>query len=170
MFEILEHLGMSKQCGSNGKLCRPRSDCSFSLIWVYTVCPDLSVQKLVSSEYNFISSSVLEKNLRLLMESVDEVSMDANKFVNFLRQYHKQQQAKQDYQRKRVRFLLTSLWYHIKKISQDITTSSTEALRVHHCQLHLNYTPINIFPGSGGSIIPWNQKLLKIWMCHETCI
>ena len=48
-------------------------------------------------------SSVLEKNLRLLMESVDEVSMDANKFVNYLRQYQKQQQAKQDYQRKRVR-------------------------------------------------------------------
>lgn len=39
------------------------------------------------------------------MDSVDEVSMDANKFVNYLRQYQKQQQAKQDYQRKRVRML-----------------------------------------------------------------
>ena len=38
------------------------------------------------------------------MESVDEVSMDANKFVNYLRQYQKQNLAKQDYLRKRVRF------------------------------------------------------------------
>ena len=52
----------------------------------------------------YVCSSVLEKNLRLLMESVDEVSMDANKFVNYLRQFQKQNLAKQDYQRKRVRF------------------------------------------------------------------
>ena len=35
---------MSKRCRWNGKQCRPCSDCS--LIWAYTVCPDLSVRKL----------------------------------------------------------------------------------------------------------------------------
>ena len=35
----------SKRCRQNGKQCRPLSDCS-SRSWVYTVCPDLSVQKL----------------------------------------------------------------------------------------------------------------------------
>jgi len=47
-------------------------------------------------------SSMLEKNLRLLMESVDEVSMDANKFVNYQRQYQKQHLAKTQYLQKRV--------------------------------------------------------------------
>lgn len=47
------------------------------------------------------TSSVLEKNLRLLMESVDEVSMDANKYVNYLRQAQKQNVAKLQYQQKR---------------------------------------------------------------------
>ncbi|WAR24144.1 EIF3H-like protein [Mya arenaria] len=36
------------------------------------------------------TSSMLEKNLKLLMESVDEVAMDANKYVNFQRQLQKQ--------------------------------------------------------------------------------
>ena len=36
----------SKRCRWNGKQCRPWSDCSRrSLIWVYIVCPDPSVQK-----------------------------------------------------------------------------------------------------------------------------
>ena len=37
-----------KKCSRNCKQCRPWSDFSFrsSLIWVCTVCPDLSVQKL----------------------------------------------------------------------------------------------------------------------------
>ena len=34
----------SKRCRGNCKQCRPWSDCS--LIWVCTVCPDLSVRKL----------------------------------------------------------------------------------------------------------------------------
>ena len=39
---------VSKRCRRNSKQCRPLSDCSLriSLIWVYTVCPDLSVRKL----------------------------------------------------------------------------------------------------------------------------
>ena len=39
---------MAKWCRLNGKQCRPWSDCfsRSSLIWVYTVCPGLSVQKL----------------------------------------------------------------------------------------------------------------------------
>lgn len=47
------------------------------------------------------TSSMLEKNLRLLMDSVDEVAMDANKFVNYQRQYQKQQIAKTQYLQKR---------------------------------------------------------------------
>ena len=37
-----------KRCRRNGKQCTLWSDCSFwsSLIWIYIVCPDLSVQKL----------------------------------------------------------------------------------------------------------------------------
>ncbi|KAH3698384.1 hypothetical protein DPMN_085904 [Dreissena polymorpha] len=45
---------------------------------------------------------MLEKNLRLLMESVDEVAMDANKFVNFQRQLQKQNMLKQQHIQKRV--------------------------------------------------------------------
>ena len=55
------------------------------------------------------------------MESVDEVSMDANKFVNYLRQYQKQQQAKQDYQRKRVRLGIRT---------------GTEIIKLFHAQLN----------------------------------
>ena len=45
----LYHRVMSKRCSLKGKQCRPRSDCSSSrssLIWVCTVCSDLSVRKL----------------------------------------------------------------------------------------------------------------------------
>ena len=40
----------SKTCRQNGKQCRPWSGCSSrsSLIWVYTVCPELSVQKFMT--------------------------------------------------------------------------------------------------------------------------
>ena len=39
---------VSKRCRRNGKQYRPRSECSSSssLIWVYTVCLDLTVRKL----------------------------------------------------------------------------------------------------------------------------
>ncbi|XP_052776795.1 eukaryotic translation initiation factor 3 subunit H-like [Mya arenaria] len=47
------------------------------------------------------TSSMLEKNLKLLMESVDEVAMDANKYVNFQRQLQKQKVMIQQYQAKR---------------------------------------------------------------------
>ena len=41
------HTEVSKTCRGNGKQCRAWSDCSSrsSLIWVHTVCSDLSVQK-----------------------------------------------------------------------------------------------------------------------------
>ena len=48
--EISGHGNASKRCRQNysGKQYRPWSDCSFwsSLIWVYAVCPALSIQKL----------------------------------------------------------------------------------------------------------------------------
>nr|KAG5714025.1 hypothetical protein BaRGS_020353 [Batillaria attramentaria] len=47
------------------------------------------------------TSAVLEKNLRQLMECVDDVAMDTNKYLNFQRQNFRQQQAKQQYLLKR---------------------------------------------------------------------
>ncbi|XP_011454582.3 eukaryotic translation initiation factor 3 subunit H [Magallana gigas] len=54
--------------------------------------------------YNFLdlaTSSMLEKNLRQLMGCVDEVAMDANRFLNYQRQYQKQLIQKQQYLQKR---------------------------------------------------------------------
>ena len=53
-----------KRCSQNCKQCRPWSDCSSRscLIWVCTVCPDLSVRKLrnitVTYPYFFLPSTV----------------------------------------------------------------------------------------------------------------
>ena len=46
--KILPLSNTSKRCRQNGKQCRPWSDCSSrsSLIWVYTVCSGLWLQKL----------------------------------------------------------------------------------------------------------------------------
>jgi len=55
-------------------------------------------------KFNFLdlgNSAVLEKNLRQLMECVDDVAMDTNKYLNFQRQNFRQQQAKQQYISKR---------------------------------------------------------------------
>ena len=54
-------------------------------------------------------SSFLEKNLRLLMDSVDDLSQETNKFFNYQRSLAKQQQAKQQYQQKRVNSWLSIL-------------------------------------------------------------
>merc|ERR1719228_25160 len=47
------------------------------------------------------TSSMLEKNMRQLMECVDDVAMDTNKYLNFQRNNFRQQQAKQQYIAKR---------------------------------------------------------------------
>merc|ERR1711936_695647 len=47
------------------------------------------------------TSSMLEKNMRQLMECVDDVAMDTNKYLNFQRNNFRQQQAKQQYILKR---------------------------------------------------------------------
>ena len=52
--------------------------------------------------YRSVLSAVLEKNLRQLMECVDDVAMDTNKYLNFQRQNFRQTQAKQQYLQKRV--------------------------------------------------------------------
>ncbi|XP_021344293.1 eukaryotic translation initiation factor 3 subunit H-like [Mizuhopecten yessoensis] len=44
---------------------------------------------------------MLEKNLRQLMESVDDVAMDANRYLNFQRQAAKQKLQKSQYIQKR---------------------------------------------------------------------
>ena len=55
------------------------------------------------ANYNrYCFSSFLEKNLRLLMDSVDDLSQETNKFFNYQRSLAKQQQAKQQYLQKRV--------------------------------------------------------------------
>ena len=51
---------------------------------------------------------MLQKNLQLLMECVDDMSQDSNKYFNYQRQLAKQQQAKQQYQHKRVCGLIIS--------------------------------------------------------------
>jgi len=53
--------------------------------------------------WNF--SSFLEKNLRLMMDAVDDLSQETNKFFNYQRSLAKQQQAKQQYLQKRVNSL-----------------------------------------------------------------
>ncbi|XP_076463227.1 eukaryotic translation initiation factor 3 subunit H-B-like [Babylonia areolata] len=55
-------------------------------------------------KFNFLdlgTSAVLEKNLRQLMECVDDVAMDTNKYLNFQRQNFRQTQAKQQHLQKR---------------------------------------------------------------------
>jgi len=47
------------------------------------------------------TSSILEKNMRQLMDCVDEVSMDTNKYLNWQRNNFRQSQAKQQYIMKR---------------------------------------------------------------------
>lgn len=54
--------------------------------------------------FNFLdlaTSTVLEKNLRLVMECVDELSQDSNKYFNYMRQAQKQTFAKNQYIQKR---------------------------------------------------------------------
>jgi len=45
---------------------------------------------------------VLEKNLQMMIDSIDCLNQDANKFFNYQRQFAKQQQAKQQHILKRV--------------------------------------------------------------------
>jgi len=55
-------------------------------------------------KFNFLdlgTSAVLEKNMRQLMECVDDVAMDTNKYLNYMRQNFRQTQAKQQYLQKR---------------------------------------------------------------------
>ena len=50
--------------------------------------------------------SYLEKNVRLLMEGVDELCQDANKFNNHLRNVARQQQQKEAYTQRRVKSII----------------------------------------------------------------
>jgi translation initiation factor 3 subunit H len=56
------------------------------------------------NKYNFLdlsTSSYLEKNTRLLMDCVDDLTQETNKFFNYQRQLAKQQQAKQQFLQKK---------------------------------------------------------------------
>jgi hypothetical protein len=52
---------------------------------------------------------VLEKNIRSLIENVDELGSETTKFLNYHKQLQKQNHLKQTYLQKRVR-LLVSFW------------------------------------------------------------
>ena len=55
-------------------------------------------------KYNFLdlaTSSVMEKNLRLMMDSVDELVQDTNKFYNYQRQSAKHELNKKQFLAKR---------------------------------------------------------------------
>ena len=62
--------------------------------------------KLNFDSWYILCSSFLEKNLRLLMDCVDELAQDSNKHFNYQRQVAKQQQSKQQYTLKRVLYIL----------------------------------------------------------------
>jgi len=68
------------------------------------LCCELEEKAPSDNKYHFLdlaTDSVLEKNLQLLMECVDELSQDANKYFNYQRQFAKQKQAKQQHMQKR---------------------------------------------------------------------
>ncbi len=57
-----------------------------------------------SKKYNFLdlaTSNVLEKNIRSLIENVDELTGETTKFLNYHKQLQKQNHAKQLYLQKR---------------------------------------------------------------------
>jgi len=71
---------------------------------VNSLCCELEELAPSTDKYSFLdlaTGSVLEKNLRLLMECVDEMSQDNNRYFNFQRQLAKQEQAKTAYKQKR---------------------------------------------------------------------
>jgi len=71
---------------------------------INALCCELDVIAPPAHPYNFLdlaTSSVLEKDLKLLLESVDEMSQDSNKFFNYQRQLSRQTQAKQQALNKR---------------------------------------------------------------------
>ncbi|KAG1654559.1 Eukaryotic translation initiation factor 3 subunit H [Nymphon striatum] len=51
--------------------------------------------------FDLATSTVMEKNLRALMDCVEEMNQEANKYCNILRQTNKQNQAKQQHIHKR---------------------------------------------------------------------
>ncbi|ESP05307.1 hypothetical protein LOTGIDRAFT_181127 [Lottia gigantea] len=65
---------------------------------------NLEEEEQEADKYNFLdlaTSSMLQKNLRQLMECVDATTMDINKYINCQRQIMRQQQAKQQHIQKR---------------------------------------------------------------------
>jgi translation initiation factor 3 subunit H len=68
------------------------------------LCCELEEIAPTENPYDFLdlaTSSVLEKDLKLLLEAVDDISQDSNKFFNYQRQLSRQQQAKQQFLAKR---------------------------------------------------------------------
>ena len=65
---------MSKRCGRNDKQCRPWSDCSSSrssLIWIYSVCPALSVRKLRIITVQWLTDWLIDWLILMLMLKFD---------------------------------------------------------------------------------------------------
>merc|ERR1711976_328585 len=71
---------------------------------VNTLLCELEEMSPSENQHNFLdlaTGTVLEKNVQLLIDSVDDLSQDANKYFNFQRQQARQNQAKQQYIQKR---------------------------------------------------------------------
>jgi len=68
------------------------------------LCEVEELSPSTDNKYNFLdlsASAYLEKNMRLLMDSVDDFVQDTNKFFNYQRQLAKQQQSKAAFLQKR---------------------------------------------------------------------
>jgi len=68
------------------------------------LCEIDELSQSTDNRYNFLdlsASAFLEKNLRLMIESVDDFTQDTNKFFNYQRQLAKQQQSIAQYTQKR---------------------------------------------------------------------
>ena len=86
----------------------------FFILWVLTFLPSFlfyAFSDTHQGDYDDVKihqfviycRSYLEKNVRLLMEGVDELCQDANKFNNHLRNVARQQQQKEAYTQRRVK-------------------------------------------------------------------
>ena len=86
----------------------------FFVLWVLNFLPNFlfyAFSNLHQGNYDEVKihwfvihcRSYLEKNVRLLMEGVDELCQDANKFNNHLRNVARQQQQKEAYTQRRVK-------------------------------------------------------------------
>ena len=119
-------------------------------------------------KYTFLdlsTSNVLEKNLRSLIENVDELGSETNKFLNHHKQLQKQNHLKQQYLQKRVRFSKFLRFKQIKKnlnlgklLFRKLKIRQDAAVENHHCP---KKTSIK-FTGHYHRYLAWKLFLFQI--------